>query len=545
MSELTIIKGVKVRRKVDIEVDRHLKGNGNMRIGNIYLSDEQQHAVDSVMEFIEGDPKWDKKFALTLSGSAGTGKTMTTRAIVIMLKKKDIKFALSAPTHKAKLVLSRYAGVEADTMHSLFGLSPNMDVEDFDWKNIKFNLEERAREIMRESLFGPMDDDSKKGKKKEKKKFKLPVGGLLIIDECSMINDNFFSFIYKMSMMCKVKILFVGDEKQLQPVKADRKSMCFHSNDVGQLRLTSIFRQDGESALVPLLATLRDKPIFHFDTKESERGSVYSWTDTKARIVKPYVDMLKIAMPKMDTSVGKIICYTNAGVDMYNKNVRKYLFRDVDTNKVPYVKGEFLVGEENMEYNGFMIYNSLEYVVTDKPVKSEIDVPFISRTFKVLVLPLYDVQEQTHLYISIMMRSMNSADLIDEYARVLEQKRNAAIAIDKRQYLARAAAWSEYYSVLKAFASDTDIQYGSRTVKKRSFNYGYAITTYKSQGSGYTNVFVDMDDIALARDNEMFRQHEYVALSRTRKDAYIYYSEKCLNNLLYQTISNDTADTQQ
>ena len=165
MSELTIIKGVKVRRKVDIEVDRHLKGNGNMRIGNIYLSDEQQHAVDSVMEFIEGDPKWDKKFALTLSGSAGTGKTMTTRAIVIMLKKKDIKFALSAPTHKAKLVLSRYAGVEADTMHSLFGLSPNMDVEDFDWKNIKFNLEERAREIMRESLFGPMDDDSKKGKK--------------------------------------------------------------------------------------------------------------------------------------------------------------------------------------------------------------------------------------------------------------------------------------------------------------------------------------------------------------------------------------------
>lgn len=544
MSELTLIKGVKVRRKVDIAVDMHLKGNGNMRIGDIFLSDEQQHAVDSVMEFVDDDPKWEGKFALTLSGSAGTGKTMTTRAIVIMLKKKNVRFALSAPTHKAKLVLSRYAGVEADTMHSLFGLSPDMNVEDFDWKNVKFNLEERAREIMRESLFG-IPEDNTKGKKRKDKRFRLPVRGLLIIDECSMINDNFFSFIQKMSMMCKVKVLFVGDEKQLQPVKAESKSKCFYANDVGQLRLTSIFRQDGESALVPLLATLRDNPIFHFDTRESERGSVYSWTDTKARIVKPYVDMLRIAMPKMDTSVGKIICYTNAGVDMYNKNVRKYLFRDVNTEKVLYVKGEFLVGEENMEYNGSTIYNSLEYVVVDTPKQFKMEVPFISRQFNVLMLNLYDVQEQSYLYVPIMIRSMNSADLIHEYANMLELKRNAAIAIDKRRYMERAAAWSEYYSVLKAFASDTDIQYGSRTVKKRSFNYGYAITTYKSQGSGYTNVFVDMDDIALARDNEMFRQHEYVALSRTRKDAYIYYSEKCLNNLLFQTTSDDTAYTQQ
>lgn len=544
MSELTLIKGVKVRRKVDIAVDMHLKGNGNMRIGDIFLSDEQQHAVDSVMEFVDDDPKWEGKFALTLSGSAGTGKTMTTRAIVIILKKKNVRFALSAPTHKAKLVLSRYAGVEADTMHSLFGLSPDMNVEDFDWKNVKFNLEERAKEIMRESLFGTPEDNTK-GKKKKDKRFRLPVRGLLIIDECSMINDNFFSFIQKMSMMCKVKVLFVGDEKQLQPVKAESKSKCFYANDVGQLRLTSIFRQDGESALVPLLATLRDNPIFHFDTRESERGSVYSWTDTKARIVKPYVDMLRIAMPKMDTSVGKIICYTNAGVDMYNRNVRKYLFRDVNTEKVLYVKGEFLVGEENMEYNGSTIYNSLEYVVVDTPKQFKMEVPFISRQFNVLMLNLYDVQEQSYLYVPIMIRSMNSADLIHEYANMLELKRNAAIAIDKRRYMERAAAWSEYYSVLKAFASDTDIQYGSRTVKKRSFNYGYAITTYKSQGSGYTNVFVDMNDIALARDNEMFRQHEYVALSRTRKDAYIYYSEKCLNNLLFQTISDDTAYTQQ
>lgn len=544
MSELTLIKGVKVRRKVDIAVDMHLKGNGNMRIGDIFLSDEQQHAVDSVMEFVDDDPKWEGKFALTLSGSAGTGKTMTTRAIVIMLKKKNVRFALSAPTHKAKLVLSRYAGVEADTMHSLFGLSPDMNVEDFDWKNVKFNLEERAREIMRESLFGTPEDNTK-GKKRKDKRFRLPVKGLLIIDECSMINDNFFSFIQKMSMMCKVKVLFVGDEKQLQPVKAESKSKCFYADNVGQLRLTSIFRQDGESALVPLLATLRDNPIFHFDTKESERGSVYSWTDTKARIVKPYVDMLRIAMPKMDTSVGKIICYTNAGVDMYNRNVRKYLFRDVNTEKVLYVKGEFLVGEENMEYNGSAIYNSLEYVVVDTPKQFKMEVPFISRRFNALMLNLYDVQEQSYLYVPIMIRSMNSADLIHEYANMLELKRNAAIAIDKRRYMERAAAWSEYYSVLKAFASDTDIQYGSRTVKKRSFNYGYAITTYKSQGSGYTNVFVDMNDIALARDNEMFRQHEYVALSRTRKDAYIYYSEKCLNNLLFQTISDDTAYTQQ
>lgn len=538
MIELTLIPGVRVKRKSDISIDNHLKGRGNMKIGNIRLSDEQQHAVDSVMEFVSGSEKWEGKFALTLSGSAGTGKTMTTKAIVMMLKQKNVKFALSAPTHKAKLVLSRYAGEEAATMHSLFGLSPDLSVEDFSWDDVKFNLEQRAKEIMRASLFGDINGDSNTAKND---KFKLPVGGLLIIDECSMINDSFFKFIFKMSVMCKVKILFVGDEKQLQPVKAESKSMCFYAENVGQLKLTSIFRQDGESAVVPLLAELRDKPIFHFETSESERGSVYAWDDKYLRIVKPYVNMLKVAMPKMDTSVGKIICYTNNGVNRYNHIVRRFLFRDEDTEKHPYIKGEFLVGEENLECNGNAFFNSLEYVVAEDPVPSEIIVPFVSRPFNVLNLALYDVQEETILRIPIMVRNLNSPDLINEYASVLEEKRISAINIDYREYAKRRAAWGAYYSVLKAFASDSNIMYGNRIVKKRSFNYGYAITTYKSQGSGYTNVFIDMDDIAISRELEVFRQHEYVALSRTRKDAYIYYTEKCLSNLFYRNSSENIA----
>lgn len=41
------------------------------------------------------------------------------------------------------------------------------------------------------------------------------------------------------------------------------------------------------------------------------------------------------------------------------------------------------------------------------------------------------------------------------------------------------------------------------------------------QGSSINNVYVDMKDVSKCRDSIEHRQLQYVALSRTRKDAYI------------------------
>ena len=125
------------------------------------------------------------------------------------------------------------------------------------------------------------------------------------------------------------------------------------------------------------------------------------------------------------------------------------------------------------------------------------------------VIPIVSVEE-------------NDSALILKYAYMLEDMRKRASEAKKNKNGSAAKHfWSCYYSMLQAFAVDSDICIGEQVVKKKTFNYGYAITTYKSQGSSYGTVFVDLDNLAKVDESEKFRQHEYVALSRTRGNVYL------------------------
>ena len=74
---------------------------------------------------------------------------------------------------------------------------------------------------------------------------------------------------------------------------------------------------------------------------------------------------------------------------------------------------------------------------------------------------------------------------------------------------------------MESFASPIDLIYDGRVIKKKTFDYGYAISSHRAQGSGYQNVMVDMKDISICRNPEERRQLQYVAISRTKKDLYI------------------------
>jgi ATP-dependent exoDNAse (exonuclease V) alpha subunit len=61
-----------------------------------------------------------------------------------------------------------------------------------------------------------------------------------------------------------------------------------------------------------------------------------------------------------------------------------------------------------------------------------------------------------------------------------------------------------------------------RLIRKKSFDYSYAISTHKSQGSTFDSVFVDIRNINSCNDEAVRRQLQYVALSRTKKNVLIY-----------------------
>ena len=63
--------------------------------------------------------------------------------------------------------------------------------------------------------------------------------------------------------------------------------------------------------------------------------------------------------------------------------------------------------------------------------------------------------------------------------------------------------------------------YDNRVVKNKTFDYGYAMTVFKAQGSNIDNVFIDIKDINRCKDDNTKRQMQYVGLSRTKNKIFL------------------------
>ena len=133
---------------------------------DIILGEEQLQVLNSTYDFIQSE-----ETALTINGFAGSGKSLATRYIIEHLEKKRIRYTLCAPTHAAKVVLERFTNRDGITLHKLLSLSPNIEIMNLDFNDLKFIT----------------------GKSSEH----FPVKGIIICDEASMINDDLFDLLIK------------------------------------------------------------------------------------------------------------------------------------------------------------------------------------------------------------------------------------------------------------------------------------------------------------------------------------------------------------
>ena len=134
-------------------------------------------------------------------------------------------------------------------------------------------------------------------------------------------------------------------------------------------------------------------------------------------------------------------------------------------------------------------------------------------------LDLYDSVYKTTNSIFVLSKDNDINKLIG-LANFIENTRLKAISLkgDKRK---AAVIWKKYFNTISSFATTFDLYYNNRVIKKRTFNYGYAISVHKAQGSTIDNIFVDIGNINTVWDKNELQQLQYVALSRTRGNAYI------------------------
>lgn len=452
------------------------------RFLNVELSDEQVQALLSIINFIHSD-----KSEFVLSGCAGTGKSLVTKLVVRYLEAINKVYLLATPTNKACGILSKYTERDVTTLHKLLYLKPSIDILKLDFKDLQWNTESASSGI--------------------------PLNGILIIDECSMINSDLYEFLTEKAKNNQSKILFIGDSKQLYPVKERSLSKPFKCES--RFELIQVHRQKNSSPILDVLTELRTKPILIFNEIRSNNGNLYIYNNWRT-LLKNNLDAFNEVVNTKNPELIKLLAYTNKRVEAFNQVIRKAVFND----DLEYHVGDILMGYDNSNYKesgskglGFDIMNSEEFVVLNV-FEGRQNIGF--STVKGYYLTLQSLNNNYKPGDVFIISRDNSQKDFDTIAAYIELLRLDAIRCKNKRM--QGKLWKDYFNVLESFLTPYDLVYDGRIVRKKSLDYGYCISVHKSQGSNYNNVLVDMNNLFICRNKEELRQLQYVALSRTRND---------------------------
>ena len=438
----------------------------------VKLDDVQLSALSSLINFIEnGVPDM-----ICLSGKPGSGKTTILKMLIDILHRNRILYTVAAPTNKAKLLLNN----DATTIHSLLGFAPNLNILEFDARDLQFKQQYSA---------------------------KLPYQEVVIVDECSMINDEMFYFFR--DRMCKTYkniIIWSGDEKQLCPVKQNHISKTF--TDCHLIKLEKVYRQK-ESVLYKVLDYLRVKPLYKFKSVEDDNYTI-NVCDNINTILDTYTPLFKFASDSKNLNCIKLVTYTNNRISALNQVIRKRIYNDDSEYHV----GEILTGYDTCYYKptGCSIDNSQDYIIDRVKKITHLGLPMYE-------LKLFDGYD--YKIVRILSRNLPN-DVYESLARDLENARQKGL---------QTKSWGKFYGLNSSFLTPVDLIYNNRVIKRKSLDYGYCISTHKSQGSTYQFIIVDMENLLRCPNKEELRQLQYVAMSRASGGLIIYYKNN--NNDVY------------
>lgn len=175
-------------------------------------TDEQQAAINGLLAWCRQNG--GGTFS-SFNGPAGSGKSTTSRLIREALMAAGYSVGLCAPTHKACSVLARACGVaksETATFASLLGL----------------------RELKKKD---EVDFVPQYGSKP-----RLDENDIWLADEASMMHPKLLGYIEEAADFW-TKIVFIGDQAQLAPVKFGRVSPALRCTP--RFDLTKVMRHDG------------------------------------------------------------------------------------------------------------------------------------------------------------------------------------------------------------------------------------------------------------------------------------------------------------
>lgn len=459
----------------------------NLPNGNtITFTPEQTQGIIKMREWLKSSNQF-----FTLAGYSGTGKSTLIKKIIDEFRGR---LCVSAPTHKAKKVISSTTGIEGETLHSILGLRPDVSLDEFSPNFPIFN-----------PIAPPRMGDY----------------NLIIIDEASMINEDLFKLIKEeASKWSKIKILFMGDIAQIPPV-GEKKSVVFNS-DIGELhQLTKVMRQKDGNPLFSIYDVLRNNLNtnyggFERKTEINSKGEGVYYLNDKREFRKKIIEAFDSKEFRNDIEYAKVIAWRNEIVMQSNKIIRDSIFG----KKANIVEvGDVLMAYRSVR-SGKQFYNildnSADYKVERVSKLHDNEYDLKGYTVKI------SEKEPNGKYVG---RNVFIIDHTDH-----ENLHNYAEIHDGLKLMAKEdkKLWKKYYEFRRKslimcnitnFRDKSSRMHGDTIVK--DLDYGYALTCHKVQGSTYMHVFVLENDIYLNKKIKERNQILYVALSRPTTTATI------------------------
>jgi exodeoxyribonuclease-5 len=464
-----------------------------------HFSDDQKKAL----AFLESFIKDKSKSIATLYGAAGVGKTYTLKYFIDEICRYSV--CPTAPTHKAVRVIESITGKQGKTFHSLHGLRPNTNIENFDISNPNFD---------------PMADP------------KIKHYAVVIVDEASQINNDLHHLNVTRANQYGVKILYVGDILQLPPI-GQNISEVFSIPD--KYELTTIMRQEKGNPILELAALLRYdiqhgtenglKYIFKHGTRINENGEGYELLTIKD-FASRSVEYFSADTFLSDIDHVRFLAFTNDSVNKWNTYVRNETIGDIAKNEIVH-HDDLFTGYNTVlnEFNEPAFVNSEDYVVhsVEKRINDDginVFVVVLKNVHGGNLTPELVIVDHTN---ETFKRFYNTLSNLHYDARY-------APARDRR------VKWRQYYDYKNKHLVLIDFELKSGGFVKKDLSYGFGLTVHKSQGSTYDNVFINLLNIAFyngdrtkprinTRKNpkavEFKNRLLYVALTRAKKKAIL------------------------
>jgi hypothetical protein len=500
---------------------------------DLAFNTKQTEAIKKLKEFV--NQKAYNYFYLF--GYAGTGKTMCIALTVLNLLENGLIDCayVCAPTHVALNVLETYFKTNFTT------------------DNQKLLLEKVRFFTIHKLLEFKATISNKTGSKvfkssKESKYLKTLSNQLVIIDESSMIDKPIIKEIDKYIELYALKVIMLGDSNQLRPVLSDSKSLIFtnvpkkypyhilldeimRTKSPSIKQVSKIIREwDPENKSIKLVESLL--PI-HKSKIKPTTFRLYHKKDDYANTT-----WFKYVVKKIkENCVPVILTWRNAPAEWYNKIIRQHIHKSTK-DLINYHVGDclmfsnFYASQEIADIKSTVFYTSniIKVIEINSEKTKLIDWSLIKLGTDKTPLPIVSAYQS-------LLKKLNKFQtefIVDTFMAIKMHTNPDDMNINTNSCTVKTINRAEiksYNELLKSIKEHLEFffeKYKSEEISSvlwkafhknlidpyAQLNFGYSMTTHKAQGSTFSAVLVDFEDVTSNPNIGEMQESLYTASTR-------------------------------